>query len=171
MVAARLRPPTPGIGFTALPPLARNPPAPNFYWARWIGKIKDHDDIPDVAVDCRRDVGISSIEVEAVHPSPAGLPARHEFRLCRTRHIVNVDAATAIRPADAFLIDHHKAVGYPDLMRMPAWPHCDGSQHTRPGGVGNINDCCAVRRAHVTDVRRGAIHRDLPATRTVDLTH
>src|SRR3954454_16812582 len=68
--------------------LARNPPPPGFLRTRRILQVEDHDEVADIALRRRRDVGIAAIEVEAMNAGAACLPLVDQARSCGTRDII-----------------------------------------------------------------------------------
>src|SRR6478672_11274512 len=74
VMAARRRSIAPGIVLTSRPPLPRYPPAPDLAWIGRIDKVKDHDDVADIAFDGWRHVGITAIEIITMDATAGSLP-------------------------------------------------------------------------------------------------
>src|SRR5580704_15039209 len=172
MVAARRRPIVPRIILAPALPLAGNPPAADLDGPRWVGKVEDHDDIADVTLCGRRDVGVTPIEIEAVHTTTDGAPFANKLWVGRFRYIVNIDsAARLVRQgfAELLLINHHDAAGDPDLVRVPAFADRNCGKDARCARVGDVDDGRTGRRPHMTDKKRSPLNPDLAAARTFDV--
>ena len=171
MVAARLGVFGPRILLAARGPLAGNPPAADFHWARGILQVQDHADVADVALDRRRDVGVAPVERVAVHAFAGRLPLGKLLRLRRIGDVVDAEAAAELRAAlpEALVVDDHHAVRDAHLVRMPALGHRHGGEELRMARIRNIQDRGAIRVVHVADVERVAVDPDLAAARDVDM--
>jgi hypothetical protein len=174
MMAARRGPVVPRIRLTAGLPLPGDPPSADFDRTGRIGEIEDHHDIADIAFDGRRDIGVTAVEIVAVHAAPGGAPLADRFRRARARDVIDSDAAAEVsRPvlADPLVVDDHEAVRHAHLVRMPALRQLDSGQHARMARIGHVDDGGAVRGLHVGDEQRRAVDPDLPAARAVDVRH
>src|SRR5204863_8392263 len=58
--------PLPGRGLAAGGPLPRHPPARDRLGPGRVGEVEDHDDVADIALFLRRDVGIGAVRIETV---------------------------------------------------------------------------------------------------------
>ena len=139
MVAAMLAP-RPGRHLAAGRPLSRHPPASHFARPRGIGQIEDHDDIADIAIELRRNIGVASVEGEAVHARTAAGPAGDLARRMRIAHVVNAEAALdAVARGDVrrndLVIDQHEPIGHLHFVGMHAPRHGEMRDHLRPAGI------------------------------------
>src|SRR4029077_18776525 len=58
--------PLPGRGLAAGGPLPRHPPFRDRLGPVRVGEVEDHDDVADIALFLRRDVGVGAVRIEAV---------------------------------------------------------------------------------------------------------
>ena len=79
----------PGGDFTARRPLTGLPPTTNFDWAPRIRQVENHHDIAEVTLDGRRDVRVTTIEVETMNAHAGGFPVADQPWLRRPGHVVD----------------------------------------------------------------------------------
>ena len=167
----------PGRLLASAGPLPRHPPTADFGQLGWVLEIDDDDDVSEIAVCGRREIGVALIEIEAVHALPAGFPSAQQMRFARVGHVVNVGAALPISRRRVriveveFLIDDHGVAGHAYLVRMRAGRHFQLGHDNRIFRIAHVDDGGAVGRAHVTDEGEAIADDDLAAAGHVDVTH
>src|SRR5207302_257161 len=110
MVAPRRGPAIPGIGFATGLPLAGNPPASDLDRFCWVRKVEDHNNVADIALSRRRDVGVTAVEVETMNATAFRPPLRDQPRCRWLRHVIDIDAAADVPGlilAEALLVNDH----------------------------------------------------------------
>src|SRR4051812_44512741 len=171
MMTTRLHVFAPRILLAAGRVLPRKPPPPSFLRPRRVLQVEDHDEVANIAVRSRRNVGIAAIEVEAMNAGATCLPLVDQTRSCGTRDIIEPKPAAerwiATLPL-LLVVDDHQAIARAYLVRVPAGRHLDVREETWPGRVGHVVDRGAGRRTHVRNKQRGAVDPHLAAARTID---
>ena len=128
MVTARWHPIVPRIFLATGLPLTRHPPTAYLDRLCRIGEIENHNDVADIALDRRRDIGVSAVKIETMHTAADCPPFGDQSRIGRIRNVVNVDtAAKLVRRgfAELLLIDNHDVARDPHFVRVPALTHRD----------------------------------------------
>src|SRR5262249_10268080 len=90
-VMAAMVPPRPRWRLAARRPLPWHPPAPDLARLSGIGQVEDHHDVADVAVHLRRDVGVATVEGEAMHAGAATLPESDLARPARLGYVKDAE--------------------------------------------------------------------------------
>ena len=157
----------PWIGLAAGFPLTGDPPSPDLARAGGIGEIQDHHDIADVALDGRRDVGVASVEIEAVHAAAGRAPFADQLRIARPRDVVDRDSSAELGDAalsELLVIDDHDAVRRTHLVGMPALRQVDARKLARVAGIGHVHDGGTARGLHMAR-HKGSCPRPTPVRR------
>ena len=174
MVATRRGPVVPGIRFCPSLPLTRDPPPPHLDRTSGIGEIEDHHDVADIALDRRRDIGVASVEIEAMHAATGRAPFRDQLGSAWARNIVNRNPAAELRRVGGpklLVVDDHDAVRHPHFVGMPTLRQVNGRELAWVARIGHVHDGGAARPAHVTDIENRALNPNLPSARAVKVRH
>ena len=112
----------PGRRLAAGGPLARHPPAADFFRPLRLLKVDDRHDVAEIAVELRRAVDVAAVERESVHA--ARRPGRDVARRRRLDDVEDFEAAAELRilapDRENFPVDQHDAVLDADLVRQRA---------------------------------------------------
>src|SRR5260370_14481103 len=136
-----------------------------------VDEVEDHHDVAGVTFDRRRDVGVASVEGEAMATAAGGLPLRDELWRGRIRNVVDAHAAAKFGsvPAMALVIHEHHAVGDAHLVRMPSSGDFEMSEDARLARIRDVDDRGAVGMMHVRDVGRNAVEPYLASTGAIEM--
>src|SRR5947208_12565729 len=99
MMTARLDVVVPRIRFAACHMLSRHPPAAHLLVCLRLDEVEDHHDVAHKAIRSRRDVGVATIELEAMYAAAfaADAPFVHELRRRWIRDVEDAEAAAELR--------------------------------------------------------------------------
>src|SRR5215469_11495326 len=80
----------------AADPLSGHPPTANLARVRRVAEVEDHHDVAAIALHRGRDIGVASVEIEAMDAHAIGLPACNLARVRRLRHVIDAKPTAKI---------------------------------------------------------------------------